>query len=85
MHEFLQFLEQAPTAWHACTHAAKTLAQLGFAELPEGEPWTLEPGNGYFVRRNSSSLCGFVVPKGAVHSLRMVGAHTDSPGLKLKP
>ncbi len=66
---------------------AARLQDAGFQQLDETAAWVLQPGSGYFVTRNQSSLIAFRI--GSDQSLaagwRMVGAHTDSPCLKVKP
>jgi aspartyl aminopeptidase len=65
---------------------AVRLEQAGYQRLQETASWQLEPGKRYYVTRNDSSIIAFQLPKkGALTDLRMVGAHTDSPGLRLKP
>jgi aspartyl aminopeptidase len=63
------------------------LAAAGFERLAERDSWDLRPGGRYLVTRNGSSLVAFVIGHGdpASGGLRLVGAHTDSPGLRLKP
>ncbi|GGW24240.1 M18 family aminopeptidase [Halomonas sp. NyZ770] len=79
------FLEQSPTPWHATHNMAQRLEQAGFTRLEETANWQLSPGKRYYVTRNDSSLIAFQLPAGKLSSLRMLGAHTDSPGLRLKP
>lgn len=79
------FLQQSPTPWHATQNMAQRLEQAGFTRLEETANWQLTPGKRYYVTRNDSSLIAFQLPAGKLSSLRMLGAHTDSPGLHLKP
>ncbi|GGW44048.1 M18 family aminopeptidase [Vreelandella hamiltonii] len=79
------FLQQSPTPWHATQNMAQRLEQAGFTRLEETANWQLSPGKRYYVTRNDSSLIAFQLPAGKLSSLRMLGAHTDSPGLRLKP
>lgn len=81
----LSFLNNSPTAWHAVHNGVKELQKEGFKELKENEPWKLQAGGRYFVTRNGSSLCAFVLPKKNPSSIHLAAAHTDSPGFKLKP
>ncbi|NGX57990.1 MAG: putative M18 family aminopeptidase 2 [Chlamydiae bacterium] len=83
--DFVRFLESSPTAWQATDHAAERLLDSGFTELHEGNFWSLEPEGKYFVIRNGSSLCAFILPKENTENIRLIGSHTDSPGFKLKP
>ena len=82
----IDFLWASPTAFHAVSSATELLTQNGFTRLYEEQAWNQLPGGKYFVTRNDSSLIAFTWPaaKGSP-SLQMVGAHTDSPCLKVKP
>ena len=80
----LGFLDASPTPFHATENMAGMFKNAGFIELQEIEKWELEAGKKYFVTRNDSSIIAFTYPKEKKNYL-MVGAHTDSPNLKLKP
>ena len=79
----LGFLDASPTPFHATQNMSMMLLNAGFIELDEKERWELEVGKKYFVTRNDSSLIAFTYPEEMHYT--MVGAHTDSPNLKLKP
>ncbi|MDN6180890.1 MAG: M18 family aminopeptidase [Halomonas subglaciescola] len=79
------FLRASPTPWHATRNLAERLECAGFKRLSETDGWALTPGERYYVTRNDSSIIAFQLPRSALASLRMIGAHTDSPGLRLKP
>ncbi len=82
----LQFLRDSPTPFHATGQISNRLREQGFKQLKEEDSWDLKPG-GFFVTRNQSSIIGFYIgaqPPGET-GLRMIGAHTDSPCLKVKP
>lgn len=81
------FLDGGPSPWHAVANAVALLEQHGFRPLEETRAWSLAPGDAHYILRNGSSLVAFVVGSGdpAEHGLRLVGAHTDSPTLRLKP
>ena len=83
----LQYLNDSPTAFHAVENAAALLRENGFQELKETEKWSLKKEGRYFVVKNSSALIAFTVGKGdlAKEGFRIIGTHTDSPGLKIKP
>ncbi len=83
----LQFLEASPTPFHATRNLAKRLMDAGFEPLYEGDTWQLKPGKRYLVTRNDSSIIAFVYGKSPLleTGIRMIGAHTDSPCLKVKP
>ncbi|MDN6298385.1 MAG: M18 family aminopeptidase [Halomonas sp.] len=79
------FLRTSPTPWHATHNMAERLERAGFKPLAETDRWALTPGERYYVTRNDSSIIAFQLPQSSLASLRMIGAHTDSPGLRLKP
>jgi aspartyl aminopeptidase len=83
----LDFLAASPTPFHAVRNLGNLLAAHGFAEMREQDDWGQIPPGRYFIRRNDSSLIALVLagPNPAESGLRMAGAHTDSPCLKIKP
>lgn len=83
--DLLNFLDQSPTAWHAVSSLAETLKSHGFTLLHEKDPWILIPGERYFLIRNGSSLCAFILPHASPKQLHLLGSHVDSPSFKLKP
>lgn len=81
------FLAASPSPYQAVASMEAALSKAGFQALDEGDEWRLIPGQGYYVVRGGSSLIAFRVGQGDIVSqgVRMVGAHTDSPCLKVKP
>jgi aspartyl aminopeptidase len=80
----LGFLDASPTPFHATQNMSAMFKNAGFEKLSETEKWNLEVGKKYYVTRNDSSVIAFTYPKQEKNYV-MVGAHTDSPNLKLKP
>jgi len=85
--DLLDFIDASPSPWHAVTTLSQRLRAAGFRELDEKSRWSLAPNGRYFVVRAGSSLIAFVAGTEPMseHGFRLVGAHTDSPGLRLKP
>ena len=85
--DLLQYLNDSVTAYHAVENAAVMLKECGFQELKETDSWSLQEDGRYFVIKNSSALIAFTVGRGelAKEGFRIIGAHTDSPCLKIKP
>lgn len=83
----LDFLGASPTPFHAVANMASRLQEAGFTRLVEQDLWQLERGQGYFTVRNGSSLIAWVQGASPLqeNGLRMVGSHTDSPCLMVKP
>lgn len=80
----LGFLDASPMPFHAAQNMSMMFENAGFKKLDEKEKWNLEEGSKYYVTRNDSSVIAFTYPKQNKNYV-MVGAHTDSPNLKLKP
>ena len=79
------FLDSSPTSWHAVAQMAHSLRQAGFEALDERAAWALVPGGRYYTTRDGGALIAFQLPEAPLEALRMIGAHTDSPHLRLKP
>ncbi len=81
------FVAASPSPFHAVETAAALLRRAGFEELDEAAPpRPLLPGRGYFLRRGGALAAlraGSAAPAEA--GFRILGAHTDSPGLRVKP
>ena len=84
--DLLAFLGSSPTPFHAVGSANERLAAAGFTPIAETDSWAdLGPGRYTFVH-GGSSLFAFVIPETKrLEGFRIVGAHTDSPNLRLKP
>ncbi len=85
--ELLDFIDASPSPWHAVTSIKTHLEIWKFQELSETQIWNLQPNQRYYVVRDDSSIIIFVTGKQAVAETgyKIIGAHTDSPGLRLKP
>lgn len=84
---FIEFLASSPTPFHAVREMADMLESNGFEKLEERESWRFKPAGRYYLTRNGSSLIAFIHGRAplADTGVRMIGAHTDSPCLKIKP
>ena len=81
--DLISFVEASPSSYHAAAEVARRLSAAGFVEQVEDAPWDASPG-GHFVVRDGA-VVAWRVPAGEASGFRIVGAHTDSPGFKLKP
>jgi aspartyl aminopeptidase len=82
----IDFVDASPSPFHAARTAARLLEAEGFLAVDETEPFPTEPGRHYLVR--GGSLVAWSTrdrPRRPVRSFRVVGAHTDSPNLRIKP
>jgi len=85
--ELIDFIYESPTAFHAVNSIKKILLNYGFIELREEDSWGLKKSGKYFFIKNQSALVAFVVGTGELEEdgFRIIGAHTDSPGFRIKP
>ena len=85
--DLFSFLDASPTPYHAVQNQIALLESYGFECLSEAESWSLESGGRYYVTRNGCSIIAFVYGQNSLleTGIRMLGAHTDSPCLKVKP
>lgn len=83
--DFIDFVKQAPTAFHAIDALRHTIEADGYRPLNECEGWTIVPGGKYYVTRNRSALIAFRVPESGFAPFQIVASHSDSPSFKLKP
>jgi aspartyl aminopeptidase len=76
-----EFIDASPSPLHVCTTVAARLIGAGYAELSEPDRWPDEPGRYFTVRAGSLVAWNSEGPGGP---FRIVGAHTDSPNLRVK-
>lgn len=81
------FIDASPTPFHACAEVARRLERAGFERVEEHEAWrTPKPDTRRYVIRGGS-LAAWAWPEGAeaARGWRILGAHTDSPNLRIRP
>ena len=84
--ELIELLYKSPTNFHAVETCREALLKNGFTRLELGNKWELNKGGNYFVEQNSSSVFAFKIGESCDEiKFKVVGGHTDSPGVKLKP
>jgi aspartyl aminopeptidase len=83
--DLMSFLAASPTPYHAVASAAERLEKAGFRHVSETDAWDATSGGKYVTR--GGAIVAWYVPEGAApHTpFRIVGAHTDSPNLRVKP
>ena len=88
-HEFISFLNESPSPYHAVQSIRERLERAGFEQLLERDDWAgkCKPGGKYYITRNASTIAAWAVgrkwsPGGP---FALLGAHTDSPCLRIKP
>ncbi|MET8031540.1 M18 family aminopeptidase [Streptomyces sp. NPDC005381] len=83
--DLMSFLAAGPTPYHAVATAAERLEKAGFRQVAETDAWDATSGGKYVLR--GGAIVAWYVPEGAEPHMpfRIVGAHTDSPNLRVKP
>src|SRR5690554_1002940 len=93
LQDLARFVEASPSSFHAVAEAGRRLDEAGFTRLDEADDWSAPQGKRatrgsrkrYVIR--DGAIIAWVEPSGASATtpFRILGAHTDSPGFKLKP
>jgi aspartyl aminopeptidase len=85
--DLLSFIDSSPTPYHAVATTLGRLEAEGLERLDEGDVWSPEPGARHYVVRAGGSVAAFEIGQRAPADagFRVVGAHTDSPNLRIKP
>jgi aspartyl aminopeptidase len=85
----LDFIDASPSPWHVVMTIESLLAaqRTSWQRLDETAKWTLQPGGRYYVVRDDSSIVLFIQGQKplAETGFKIIGTHTDSPGLRIKP
>jgi aspartyl aminopeptidase len=83
--DLISFVDASPSPYHAAAEALRRLIAAGFTEVAPGGDWPSGPGR--HVTVDGGSLFAWVVPEGIAPHMpfRLLGAHTDSPTLRVKP
>ncbi|WP_042405717.1 M18 family aminopeptidase [Streptacidiphilus carbonis] len=83
--DLIAFLQASPSPYHAVASAAQRLEKAGFRQVEETASWEGTAGGRYVIR--GGALIAWYVPEGvtAATPFRIVGTHSDSPNLRVKP
>ncbi|NMM25107.1 MAG: M18 family aminopeptidase, partial [Phycicoccus sp.] len=79
------FVDASPSPFHACAEAGRMLEAAGFSHIVETEAFPTEPGRHYLIRGGALIAWSTETAGGPTTPFRVVGAHTDSPNLRIKP
>ena len=84
--ELFRFLKNSTTPFHAVSTLKRELERHHFTHLDEADQWDLEQGKKYYFYRNGSlAALSLGSESDALRGFRIIGSHTDSPSLQLKP
>lgn len=87
INEFINYVGSSPSSFHAARSAGEIFSAQGFIEHDEAEAWepALAGSRGFVVRDGAIIAWRAGESVTATSPVRILGAHTDSPGFKLKP
>ena len=84
--ELMQFIDKSPSVYHVIENAGKKLEAAGFTRLDLSDAFHLKPAGRYFVTANDSALIAWQMSRGKkARGFKLVGSHSDSPCLRIKP
>ena len=85
--ELIDFLYDSPSACHGVKVTQRILNENGFIEIKEEDKWDLKSNGKYYVIKNDSALIAFEIGSEDIEQVgfRLIGAHTDVPGFRIKP
>lgn len=82
----MQFLDKSPCNFYAVANVAEMLDNAGFCALDASQHWEIERGGKYYVAKNGSAIFAFCVGSAEAWSgYKIISAHSDSPGFRIKP
>jgi aspartyl aminopeptidase len=85
--DLLRYIDASPTPFHAVVETITRLEARGYRLLDEAEPWDVSAGDKVYLVRGGGSLAAFHMGAAPANEagFHLVGAHTDSPNLRVKP
>lgn len=84
INDLLDFLDASVSMYHAVEESVVRLEEAGFKQLDLKQNWEIKNGGKYFIVINNSTVLAFVIGSNVKSGFRIIGAHTDSPGFKIK-
>lgn len=86
INDLMAFLNASPVNFLAAKEITTRLDNAGFKRLNAEEAWHLTPGGDYYITKNDSAVIAFrLSQKGLPESYKIISAHSDSPGFRIKP
>lgn len=83
--DLCEYIQRSPTPFHATLNLLTLFEETGFEHLAEGDAWSIKPNKAYVITRNDSSIIALRTGADLAQGIQMIGAHTDSPCLRVKP
>lgn len=85
--ELLDFINKSKTSFQSAYEIKSILDKNGYIEVKEEDKWDLKKGGKHYIIKNDSAVIAFEIGTGEIEKdgFRLIGAHTDSPGFRIKP
>jgi aspartyl aminopeptidase len=85
--ELLDFINKGKTAFQSAYEIKSILDKQGYSEIKEEDNWDLKKGGKHYILKSDSAVIAFEIGTGEIEKdgFRLIGAHTDSPGFRIKP
>ncbi len=83
--DLMSFLDDSPCNFIAVKNIADRLENNGFIKLDTKDKWNIAKGGKYYVTQNDSAIFAFVAGDDPVNGYKIITAHSDSPGFRIKP
>lgn len=83
--DLLKFLNESPCNFLAVKNLTDRLDRAGFTPIDMADRWSLKPGDRRYVVKNSSAVFAFIVGEDPAAGFKVISAHSDSPGFRIKP
>jgi aspartyl aminopeptidase len=84
--DLISFLNESPVNFYAVATVKRRLEAAGFNPLDMRDAWSLKAGDRRYVTKNDSAIFAFIVGGGAANDgFKIISAHSDSPGFRIKP
>ena len=83
----IDFLKNGSSPFHVVEKTEKILQKEGFQKLDIKDKWNIEENQKYYVVKNDSAIIAFTTGNKEIlkEGFKIIGAHTDSPSIKIKP
>src|SRR6056297_370549 len=83
----IEYLKNGASPFHVVDETVEILEKNNFEKLDIKSKWNIKENKKYYVIKNDSAVIAFTTgnKQNLDSGFKIVGAHTDSPSLKIKP
>ena len=88
--KMINFIDESSSTYHVVKNCSDILDQNGFERLNLKDEWEIKRTGKYYIERANSTIVAFTIGnnfnnvEGEKIGFRIFGAHTDSPGFRVK-